>query len=225
MRHLTEELEDLRKRLLEMGSLVETGIYHSVQSLVEKDDQQAAMVLQNEAKINHLQMEIDELATRLLALEQPVAIDLRLITTAMKINTDLERMGDLAVNIVERSQSLRKHRLIKPPIDLPHLASLAETMVRNALDAFVNRDTELARGVLASDDAVDALRDTAYGELIRNMERDASSIPQSVDLLFVARDLERIADHATNIAEGVLFLVDGVDVRHHATRLAQPQAS
>jgi phosphate transport system protein len=225
MRHLTEELEDLRKRLLEMGSLVETGIYHSVQSLVEKDDQQAAMVLQNEAKINYLQMEIDELATRLLALEQPVAIDLRLITTAMKINTDLERMGDLAVNIVERSQSLRKHRLIKPPIDLPHLASLAETMVRNALDAFVNRDTELARGVLASDDAVDALRDTAYGELIRNMERDASSIPQSVDLLFVARDLERIADHATNIAEGVLFLVDGVDVRHHATRLAQPQAS
>ena len=223
MRHLTEELEDLRKRLLEMGSLVETGIYHSVQSLVENDAQQAAIVLQNEAKINQLQIEIDELATRLLALEQPVAVDLRLITAAMKINTDLERMGDLAVNIVERSQSLRKHRLIKPPIDLPHLASLTETMVRNALDAFVNRDTELASGVLASDDAVDALRDTAYGELIRNMERDASSIPQSVDLLLVARDLERIADHATNIAEGVLFLVEGVDVRHHATRPAQPQ--
>jgi phosphate transport system protein len=130
-------------------------------------------------------------------------------------------MGDLAVNIAERSLSLTHQQLIKPPIDVPHLASLVESMVRNALDAFVKSDSEMARSVLAADDAVDALRDAIYSELIRYMERDLSVVRQSVDLIFVVRDLERIADHATNIAEDVLFLVEGVDVRHHATRVSQ----
>jgi phosphate transport system protein len=170
-----------------------------------------------------MQIEVDELATRLLALEQPVATDLRLITAAMKINTDLERMGDLAVNIAERALSLLSQKLIKPPppIDIPHMTHLVESMVRNALDAFVKGDAELARAVLASDDAVDTLRDAIYDELVRYMERDLSAVRQCVDFIFVARNLERIADHATNIAEDVLFLVEGVDVRHHSTRAVQ----
>jgi phosphate transport system protein len=221
LRHLEEELEDLRKRLLEMGSLVESGIYRSVQSIVEHDTLTAEHVLESESRIDRMQIEIDELATNLLALAQPVAKDLRLITAAMKINTELERMGDLAVNIAGRTLSLHSKTMVKPPVDIPHLASLVETMVRNALDAFVRRDADLARLVLASDDAVDQLRDTIYDELIRFMERDLTVVRQSVDLMFVARNLERIADHATNIAEDVLFLVEGVDVRHHELREAR----
>jgi phosphate transport system protein len=195
--------------------------------LLEKDYQQAQLVVKNEARINQMQIEIDENATRLLAREQPVATDLRFITAAMKINTDLERMGDLAVNIAERARSLMDQKLARPPVDIPHLANLVESMVRKALDAFVRRDSELARAVLASDDAVDALRDATYGELIRFMERDLTVIRQSVDLLLVTRNLERLADHATNIAEDVLFVVEGVDVRHHhaADRSAQSETA
>ncbi len=216
MRHFEEQLDELRKRLLEMSGLVESAVYRSVQALVEKDEDQARQVLRNEARINQMEIEIDELATRLLALEQPVATDLRFITAATKINNDLERMGDLAVNIAERSLTLMHEPLVKPLIDIPHMANLVESMVRKALDAFVKRDAGLARSVLVSDDAVDELRDAVYGELIRFMQKDPTSVQQSVALLFVARDLERVADHATNIAEDVLFVVEGVDVRHHA---------
>ncbi len=163
-----------------------------------------------------MQIEIDELATRLLALEQPVARDLRFITAAIKINSDLERMGDLAVNIAERSISLARTLAVRPLIDVPHLADLAESMVRKALDAFVKGDAELARSVLVSDDAVDELRDAMYHELVSYMQKDPAAVRQSVDLMFVAHDLERIADHATNIAEVALYLVEGIDVRHHA---------
>ncbi len=216
MRHFEEQLDELRKRLLEMSGLVESAIYRSVQALVEKDEDQARQVLRNEARINQMEIEIDELATRLLALEQPVATDLRFITAATKINNDLERMGDLAVNIAERSIALMHEPLVKPLIDIPYMANLVESMLRKALDAFVKRDAGLARTVLVSDDAVDELRDAVYSELIRFMQKDPTSVQQSVALLFVARDLERIADHATNIAEDVLFVVEGVDVRHHA---------
>ena len=225
MRHFEEELEELRKRLLEMSSMVEAGIYHSIQALVEKDPGQAQLVLKNENRINQMEIEVDERATSLLAREQPVAADLRLITAAMKINTDLERMGDLAVNIAERANSLSDQKLVRPPVDIPHLASLVESMVRKALDAFVKKDADLARIVLASDDAVDALRDSIFTELVHFMERDLTVVRQSVDLLLIARNLERIADHATNIAEDVLFLVEGVDVRHNARpTIARPDA-
>jgi phosphate transport system protein len=216
MRHFEEQLNELRKRLLEMSGLVESAVYRSVQALVEKDEDQARQVLRNEGRINQMEIEIDELATRLLALEQPVATDLRFITAATKINNDLERMGDLAVNIAERAITLMHEPLVKPLIDIPHMANLVESMVRKALDAFVKRDAGLARTVLVSDDAVDELRDAVYSELIRFIQKDPTSAQQSVALLFVARDLERIADHATNIAEDVLFVVEGVDVRHHA---------
>ncbi len=199
-----------------MSGLVESAIYRSVQALVDKDEGEGRQVLKNESRINHMEIEIDELATQLLALEQPVATDLRFITAATKINNDLERMGDLAVNIAERAIALVREPMVKPPIDIPHMANLVESMVRKALDAFVKRDVDLARGVLVSDDAVDSLRDTIYSQLISFMQEDPTSVQQAVALLFVARDLERIADHATNIAEDVLFVVEGIDVRHHA---------
>jgi phosphate transport system protein len=135
---------------------------------------------------------------------------------ALKINTDLERMGDLSVNIAERAQSLAEEPVIKPMIDIPHIASLVQSMVRKSLDAFVNRDADMARSVLASDDAVDSLRTASYHELISFMEKDPQHIRQALDLLTVTRNLERIADHSTNIAEDVMFLVKGIDVRHHA---------
>jgi len=216
VRRFEEELEELKDKLLEMSGLVESAVYRSVLVLTEGDSEQAQQVLKNERRINQMEIEIDDAATSLLALQQPMAIDLRFLTAAIKINNDLERMGDLAVNIVERALALMQQPTVKPLIDIPHMAKLTESMVRKSLDAFVRKDSELARSVLASDDAVDDLRDTIYQELIRNMQENPNSTPQCVNLMFVARNLERIADHATNIAEDVLFLVQGVDVRHHA---------
>ena len=215
MRHFIEELEELQGRLLEMGTLVESAIHHSVLALVERSEDMARQVLRNEDRINHLEVEIDDLAVRLLALQQPMAKDLRLLTAAIKINTDLERMGDLAVNIVERSIALMHLPPVKPLIDIPQMARTVESMVRKSLDAFVKREPELARSVLLSDDEVDRLRDSVQIELVSFMQRDPTVIPQALDLILVARHLERIADHATNIAEDTLFLVKGVDVRHH----------
>ncbi len=216
MRHFIEVLRELQDKLLEMAGLVEAAIHSSVLSLVERDESYAQEVLRNEARINQMEIEIDDQAVGLLALYQPMAKDLRFLTAAIKINSDLERMGDLAVNIVERSLSLIHRPPVKPLIDIPHMARLTEAMVRKSIDAFVQRDAQLAREVLLSDDAVDDLRDAIYMELVRFMESDPSLISRSLDLIFVARNLERIADHATNIAEDVLFLVQGVDVRHHA---------
>ena len=216
MRHFVEELDYLRSRLLEMSGLVEDSVHRSVLSLAEKDAQQAQRVLHNEAEINRMEIEIDDLATRLLALQQPMATDLRFITAAIKINNDLERMGDLAVNIVERALSLMHEPLMKPLIDIPLMADRVQSMIRKSLDAFVKKDAELARNVLVSDDAVDELCGSVYTELISYMERDPKTVRQAISLMFVARNLERLADHATNIAEDVLFLVQGVDVRHHA---------
>jgi phosphate transport system protein len=214
--YLEKELEELQNRLLAMAGLVESSIHKSVLSVIAPDEGEARQVLVNEARINQMEIDIDDLATRLLARRQPMAGDLRFLTAAIKINNDLERMGDLAVNIVERALSLMRKPPLKASIDIPHMTGLVETMVRQSLDAFVKRDAVLARKVLLSDDAVDELRDAVYAELVSLMERDSSSVSRALDLIFVARNLERIADHATNIAEDVLFLVQGIDVRHHA---------
>jgi len=216
LRHFDQELEQLKVMLLEMASLVEAAIYNSVNSVVQKDRLLAEDVLAKEAGINRMEVEIDDFAIKLLALQQPMAGDLRLIASALKINTDLERMGDLAVNIAERSIELIQEPVIKPMVDIPHIAALVQSMVQKALDSFVNKDTELAKSVLASDDAVDNLRTASFHELISFMERTKKNIPQAVNLLSVIRNLERIADHATNIAEDVIFYVKGIDVRHHA---------
>jgi phosphate transport system protein len=215
VRHFIEELDHLQSRLLEMGSLVESAIHTSVLALVERTEDLGKQVLRNEDRINRLEIEIDDLAVMLLALQQPMAKDLRLLTAAIKINTDLERMGDLAVNIVERSLGLMHRPPVKPLIDIPQMAQTVESMVRKSLDAFVRREPELARSVLLTDDTVDGLRDSIHNELISFMQKDPSVIPQAIDLILVARHLERIADHATNIAEDTLFVIKGIDVRHH----------
>jgi phosphate transport system protein len=215
VRHFEQELDLLKAKLLEMSALVESAVYRSVQGVVEKNEELAQQVLRNEARINQLEIEVDNLAIGILALQAPMAQDLRLVTAAIKINNDLERMGDLSVSIAQSALALMREPVIRPLIDIPHIAGLAQSMVRKALDAFVNRDAELARSVLASDDAVDNMRTASYHELISFMEKNPEHIPQALYLLSVVRNLERIADHATNVAEDVLFLIKGIDVRHH----------
>ena len=215
MRHFEQELEQLKGKLLEMSALVESAIYRSIQGIVEKNRELAEQVLLNESRVNQLEIEVDDMAIGLLALQAPLAADLRLVTAAIKINNDLERMGDLSVSIAQSAISLMREPMIQPLIDIPHIAGLAQGMVRKALDAFVNRDAELARSVLASDDAVDNMRTASYHELISFMEKNPEQISQALYLLSTVRNLERIADHATNIAEDVLYLVKGIDVRHH----------
>ena len=216
VRHFEQELEQLKGKLLEMSALVEASVQRSVAAVTQKDRSAAEQVFRNEARINQLEMEIDEFAITLLATQQPLAADLRLIVAALKINTDLERMGDLSVNIAQRAVSLLSEPMIKPMVDIRHMSSLVESMVRKSLDAFVANDADMARSVLASDDAVDSLRTASYHELVSFMEKDPHNIPQALDLIGITRSLERIADHSTNIAEDVLFLVKGIDVRHHA---------
>ena len=215
MLHFREELEELQSKLLEMGGLVEAAIHNSVLALVDRDEDKAKEVMWNEALVNQKEIEIDELATRMLALFQPMARDLRFITAVIKINNDLERMGDLAVNITERAMTLMREPAVKPLIDIPRIADLAESMVHRALDAFAKHDADMARDVLLSDDAVDRLRDAVYDELLSFMQEERSTINRAVSLMFIAQNLERIADHSTNIAEDVLFAVKGIDVRHH----------
>jgi phosphate transport system protein len=215
MRPFVTELGDLQNKLLEMGGLVETSIHTTMRSLVERDESLMANIWQAEDRINLLDIEIDEKATRLLALNQPVAKDLRFLTAAIKINSDLERMGDLAINLAQRSLSLLNRPQVKPLVDIPHMSRTVESMVRRSLDAFVQRDEELARSVLLADDEVDDLKNTIYRELLNLIEQGEAPAGPGFDLIFIAHNLERIADHATNIAEDVLFLIKGVDVRHH----------
>jgi phosphate transport system protein len=219
VRHFSLELEELNHKLLQMAGLVESAINRSVRSLIEQDRELARQVIRDEPQVNRMEVEIDGLVTRLLALRQPVARDLRFLTSALKINTDLERIGDLAYHIAERSISLMHHPLVKPMTDIPKMASLVQSMLLKCLEAFVNGDADLARSVLLADDEVDRLRDSVYAELVAIMQRDPGIVSGAVDLIFVARNLERIGDHTTNIAEDVVFLIKGIDVRHQADQI------
>lgn len=221
MRHIDELLEQLRAKLLEMSGLVQSAIHKSARSLREKDLSLAESVIKGECRINQLELDIDALATSLLALEQPVAADLRFITAAAKINNNLERIGDLAQNIAERTQALINEPRFDVRVDISQLADLVESMVQMALDSFVRKDPQQARRVLFSDDGVDALRDSIFAQLIDYMKKNSETVQYCVDLMFAARSLERIADHATNIAESVLFMTEGIDVRHHAHTASQ----
>ncbi len=214
--HFQKELEELKENLLKMAALVEEALRNSVQSLVKRDSDLARKAFEVEDRINKMEIAIDEMCLKLLALRQPMAADLRFITSAMKITTDLERMGDQAVNISERAISLNQEPQIKPYIDIPRMAEIAQSMVKDVLDAFVNRDPKLARSVCARDDVVDGLNDQVVRELLTYMVSDAKTITRSVHLMIVARCLERIADHATNIAEDVIFMVDALVIKHHA---------
>jgi phosphate transport system protein len=216
-RHFDEQLAQLKERLLYMGSLVEKAIHASIEGLKTRDERLATEVIAEvEPQINQMQIELDDLALQLLALQQPMAMDLRLIAATMKINSDLERMGDQAVNIAERVLSIITQPQQKTLVDIPRMAAIAEQMVKDALDAFVRRDTELAREVLLRDDEVDHFRDQIFGELMACMIKDPLQIQLSLDLLLVSRNLERIGDHATNIAEDVIYIVQGQDIRHNA---------
>jgi phosphate transport system protein len=216
-RHFDEQLEHLKERLLTMGSLVEKAVHLSVESLKHRNESLATQVIAEiEPQINDLQLELDDRALQLLALQQPMAIDLRLITSTMKINSDLERMGDLAVNIAERALSILSHPVLKALVDIPRMAEITEGMVKDSLDAFVRRDSDLARQVVLRDDEVDQFRDKVFGELIAAMIKVPRCIQEALDLILVSRNLERVADHATNIAEDVIYMVMGRDIRHHA---------
>ncbi|MGQ9509450.1 MAG: phosphate signaling complex protein PhoU [Thermodesulfobacteriota bacterium] len=214
--HFQKELEELKENLLKMAAMVEEAIRDSVNSLVKRDDHLAKKVFDGEDRINKMEISIDEMCLKLLALRQPMATDLRFITSAMKIVTDLERMGDQAVNIAERAISLNHEPQLKPYIDLPRMAEITQSMVKDVLDAFVTRDSKLARSVCERDDLVDGLNDQVVRELLTYMMADPKTIPRAVHLMIVARCLERIADHATNIAEDIIFMVDALVIKHHA---------
>jgi phosphate transport system protein len=213
-RHFHEELDGLKQTLLAMGALVEDQIRLTMQALVERDDALAERVIERDREVNAYDVEVDEKCVELLALHQPAAGDLRFLTTAMKIVTDLERIGDQAVNIAQRARELNVEPQLKPYIDLPRMAQLAQTMVKESLDAFVARDTALARRVCGEDEAVDALNHQIFRELLTFMMEDPKTIPRAIRLILIARFLERVADHATNIAEMVIFMVDSKMVRH-----------
>ena len=213
-RHFHDELEALKQTLLAMGGLVEDQIRHVMQALVDRDDALATEVIERDRQVNAYDVEVDAQCVELLALHQPAAGDLRFITTAMKIVTDLERIGDQAVNIGQRVIELNREPQLKPYIDLPRMAARAQAMVKESLDAFVARDTELARRVRAEDDEVDALKEQIFRELLTFMMEDPRSIPRAIRLILISRCMERVADHATNIAEMVIYLVEGKMVRH-----------
>jgi len=214
--HFEAELQTLRNQLLIMGGLVEERVHSAVQALVHRREEDAARVIAGDAEINELQMAIDERCLRLLATQTPLASDLRLITSAMKINADLERIGDQAVNIAESALTLIPQPPLKPLIDIPRMAVLAEKMIRDALDAFVRKDAALARDVLRRDDEVDDLKDQVFRELLTYMMADPGTIQRALSVILISRNLERIGDHATNIAEDVIFIAEAKDVRHHA---------
>jgi phosphate transport system protein len=213
-KHYSEELNRLKEMVLRMGGLVEKMTHQAVQALVERKREKFSEVKEMEKQVNQLHMDIDEVALGMIALRQPTATDLRFITAAMKINTDLERIGDQAINIVEQAEKLVSVPLVKPLIDIPRMAEIAEEMLKAALDAFVQGDVESAYRTIERDDAVDQLKDQVFRELLTFMMADASTIARSMDLILVSRHLERIADHATNICEDVIFMVKGKDVRH-----------
>ena len=214
--HFQKELHELKENLLRMAALVEEAIRNAVESLVKRDSELAQKTFEMEDRINNLENAIDEMCLKLLALRQPMAADLRFITSAMKITTDLERMGDQAVNIAERALSLNEDPQLKPYIDIPRMTEIVQSMVKDVLDAFVNRDSKLARSVCARDDLVDGLNDQVVRELLTYMLSDPKTVTRAVHLMIVARCLERIADHATNIAEDVIFMVDALVIKHHA---------
>jgi phosphate transport system protein len=217
-RQFDEELKTLQEKLLQMASLAQDSIATAIKSLEERNEEYANKVLEQEKEINLLDIEIDELCMKLFALRQPMAVDLRLITASLRISSDLERVGDQSVNIIDRTLELLKVPILKPLIDIPRMASLAENMVRDSITAFVNRDDALARNVCERDDEVDKLNDQIFRELLTYMMQDHTSIKRAVDLILIGRHLERIADHATNISENVIYFVLGKTIKHHCEK-------
>jgi phosphate transport system protein len=214
-RHFDEQLAELRSRLMHMGGLAESMIEKAVRSLQERSAARHAGIFEDEQEVNALHIEIDERAIQLLALQHPVAADLRLVVMCSKIGGELERIADQAVNICQNTEELLRYPPLKPLIDIPLMADLARKMLRESLDAFVRQDATLAQQVLDSDDPVDAFKDQIFRELLTYMMSDPGTIPRALSLILISRSLERVGDHATNIAEETIYAAQGRDVRHH----------
>ena len=213
-RHFEEEFERIKSKILMMGSLVEDQIRNALTALVERDEALARQVIENDRSVNTLDVEIDEMALECLARYQPIAKDLRFVTTAMQIASELERMSDLAENICERAIELNEEPQLKPYIDIPHMAERARIMVKESLDAFVKMDSALARKVIQDDDFVDNLTEQLFRELLSFMIENPKTINRAIRLSFISKYIERIADHATNVAELVVYRVEGKIIRH-----------
>jgi phosphate transport system protein len=214
-RHFDEQLQELKETLFKMASAVETSIIKAIRGLVEHNNQLADEVIKNDDHINRLEIQIDEMCLKLLALQQPLAVDLRYITSAIKINNDLERIGDHAVNIAERAKMLNEQELLKPLIDLPRMAQVAQSMIKDSLDSFINGDVKKARAVCNRDEQVDQLDDQLFRELLTYMIGDPKSISRALNLILISKNLERIADLSTNIAEEVIFIYKAQIIKHH----------
>jgi phosphate transport system protein len=212
--HFEDELKTLKNRLITMGGLVEERLHKAMASLIQGREDLAQRVIREDDQIDAFEIEIDDRCLKLLALQQPLASDLRLITSAMKICSEIERVGDKAASIARCSLTLIPQPPLKPLIDIPRMADMAQTLIHDALDAFVNRDAELARSILVRDRQVDELKDQLFRELLTYMMADPATIQRALQLIMISRHIERVADHATNIAEDVIFLVEATDVRH-----------
>jgi len=216
-RHFEEVEEELKYRLLHMGSLVEEMIHLAVMSLLERKNAPLEQVFLHEKEVNQLHIEVDDRCFKILALFQPTAVDLRFVMGAIKINSDLERIGDQAVNISQTTEVLLRYPLLdKKLVDIPRMAEVAKRMLKDALDSYVKRDVNLAKSVVERDSEEDRLKSEAFNELLQLMQSDSSTINRALSLILISRNLERIADHATNIAEDVIFMVLGKDIRHHS---------
>ena len=219
-RHLDEALNKLNTDILKMAILAEEAIFKSIEALKNRDKELAQSIIQDDRKIDELELIVEETAIDLLALKQPIARDLRFITTGMKINAELERIADLAVNIAQRVLEIADKPILKPLIDIPKLTDVARKMVKDVIDAFVNSDENLAKKVIFSDSEADNLRNLIQEELMNDyMSKDASTATRAVPLLLIARHLERICDHATNIAEDVIYMIQAKVVKHHPEKL------
>ncbi len=214
-RHFEEQIGECRSRLVQMGTLAETMIDKAVKCLLARSDQGHAEVFPREEEVNEMQIEIDGRVIEILALQHPVAADLRLVVMCSKIAGDLERIGDQAMNICQNTAAALQYPPLRPLIDIPIMADLARGMLRSSLDAFVRQDVELAQKVLQEDDKVDAFKDQIFRELLTYMMSEPPTIPRALPLILISRNLERVADHATNIAEEVIYVAQGRDVRHH----------
>jgi phosphate transport system protein len=209
-----EELKKLREEILYMGGLVEDQIQKAVKSLVDRDSEMAQIIIERDHEVNRLDVEIDDRCIRLLALHQPAGKDLRFITTGLKITTDLERIGDMSVNLCERALELNQEPQLKPYIDIPRMARIAQRMIRESLDAFVREDTDLALKVCKEDEEIDQLNSQIFREVISFMIEDPHTINRAMKISSISKYLERMADHATNIAEMVIFMAKGKSIRH-----------
>lgn len=224
-RHFDEQIQEIRQKLVRMGGLAESMIASALRMLIERDDRHFRDVSEREEQVNALQIEIDDMAVRVTALQQPVGSDVRFLFMAARITSELERIADQAINICQSAEHLLKAPPLKPFVDIPIMAEIAQRMVRDGLDALIRKDVSIAERVLREEDKVDAFRDQIFRELLTYMMADPATIPRALSLILISRNLERVGDHATNIAEEVIYWIQGRDIRHHHENLADMESS